>query len=112
MRKLLITIAALSAITLPVAGCGGDDQAASSATELVPAGAALYGEATLEPKGDQKAAVDSILAKFPGGGQAGEKLKEAIEKGLRESDAGITFKDDIEPWLGDEAAYFARGLDA
>ena len=51
MRKLLLTIAALSVTALPVAGCGGDDQAASSATELVPAGAALYGEATLKPRG-------------------------------------------------------------
>ena len=111
MRKLLITIAALSVTALPVAGCGDDEQSASSATELVPAGAAVYGEATVKPEGDQKAAVDSILAKFPGGGQAGEKLKEAIEKGLEESDAGITFKDDIEPWLGDEAAFFVSGLD-
>jgi hypothetical protein len=109
MRKLLLMIAVLSVTALPVAGCGSDDEAASGATELVPAGAALYGEATLKPKGDQKQAVDSILAKFPGG-QGG--LKELIEKGLRESDAGITFRDDIEPWLGDEAAFFASGLDA
>jgi hypothetical protein len=112
MRKLLLTIAVLSATALPVAGCGGDDEAASGASELAPAGAAIYAEATLEPEGDQKKAVDAILAKFPGGGQGGEKLKELIEKGLRESDAGITFKDDIEPWLGDEAAFFATGLDS
>ena len=113
MRKLLLTIAVLSATALPVAGCGGDDgEAASGASELAPAGAAIYAEATLKPEGDQKQAVDAILAKFPGGGQAGEKLKELIEKGLRESDAGITFKDDIEPWLGDEAAFFASGLDS
>jgi hypothetical protein len=110
MRKLLLTIAVLSVTALPVAGCGGDEQSASSAAELAPAGAAMYGEATLKPEGDQKKAVDAILAKFPGGGQAGEKLKEAIEKGLRESDAGITFKDDIEPWLGDQAAFFASGM--
>jgi Protein of unknown function (DUF3352) len=112
MRKLLLTIAALSVTALPVAGCGDDDQAASSATELVPAGAAVYAEATIKPEGDQKQAVESILAKFPGGGQAGEKLQEAIEKGLQESDAGVTFKDDIEPWLGDEAAVFVSGLEA
>ena len=112
MRKLLLTIAALSVTALPVAACGGNDEAASSAAELVPAGATLYAEATLKPEGDQKQAVDSILAKFPGGGQAGEKLKEAIEKGLEKSGGAITFKDDIEPWLGDEAAYFASGLDA
>jgi Protein of unknown function (DUF3352) len=112
MRKLVLTIAALSATALPVAGCGSGDEAASGASELAPAGAAFYAEATLKPEGDQKEAVDAILAKFPGGGQAGDKLKELIETGLRESDARITFKDDIEPWLGDEAAFFASGLAA
>ena len=110
MRKLLITFVALSTIALGAAGCGSEDEAASGASELVPAGAVMYGEATLDPSGDQKEAIDSILSKFPGGGQAGEKLKELIEKGLRESDAPINYKDDIEPWLGDEAAFFASSL--
>ena len=110
MRKLLITVAALYVTALPVAGCGGNEQSASSAAELIPAGAVMYGEATLKPEGDQKAALDSLLAKFPGGGQAGEKLKEAIEKGLRESQGDLSFKDDIEPWLGDEAAFFVSGF--
>jgi hypothetical protein len=110
MRKLLLTIAVLSVTVLPAAGCGDDEQAASGASELAPAGVAIYAEATLKPEGDQKEAIDAILAKFPGGGQATDKLKELIEKGLRESDAPITFKDDIEPWLGDEAAFFASGM--
>jgi hypothetical protein len=111
MRKLLLIIAVLSVTALPVAGCGGEDEAASGASELAPAGAAFYGEFTIRPEGDQKRAVDTILSKFPGGGQAGDKLQELIEKGLRESGAGITFEDDIEPWLGDEAAFFVSGLD-
>jgi hypothetical protein len=110
MRKLVLSVAVLAATALPVAGCGNGDEAASGASELAPAGAAFYGEATLKPEGDQKEAVDAILAKFPGGGQAGDKLEELIEHGLRESGAGITFGDDIEPWLGDEAAFFASGL--
>ena len=68
----------------------------------------MYGEATLKPEGDQKEAIDAILAKFPGGGQAGDKLKDLIEKGLRESDAPVSYKEDIEPWLGDEAAFFVH----
>jgi hypothetical protein len=111
MRRLLLTIAVLSVTALPVAGCGGGDEAASGAAELAPAGAAFYGEFTIRPEGDQKRAVEAILSKFPGGGQAGDKLEELIEKSLQESDAGITFKDDIEPWLGDEAAFFVSGLD-
>jgi hypothetical protein len=107
MRKLLLTFVALSTIALGAAGCGSEDEAASGASELVPASAFVYGEATLEPEGDQKEAINSILSKFPGGGESGDKIKELIEKGLRESDAPISFKKDIEPWLGDEAAFFA-----
>jgi hypothetical protein len=112
MRKLLLTLAVLSVLALVAAGCGSENEAASGASELVPAGALMYGEATLAPEGDQKQAIDSILAKFPGGGQAGDKLKELIEKGLRQSDAPISFKDDVEPWLGDEAAFFASSVDS
>jgi hypothetical protein len=108
MRRLLATAAVLTVPVLAAAGCGDTDEAASGASELVPAGTIIYAEANLKPEGDQKRAIDSILAKFPGGGQAGERLKDLIEKGLRKSDAGISFKDDIEPWLGDEAAFFAR----
>jgi hypothetical protein len=110
MRKLILILAVLSLPSLVALGCGKEDEAASGAAELVPAGSVMYGEATLEPEGDQKEAIDAILAKFPGGGQAGDKLKELIEKGLRESDAPVSFKDDIEPWLGDEAAVFVSSI--
>ena len=110
MRKLILILAVLSAAVFAAVGCGNEDEAASGASELIPAGAAMYGEVTLKPEGEQKEAIDAILAKFPGGGEAGDKLKDLIEKGLRESDAPVSFKKDIEPWLGDEAAFFASGM--
>lgn len=111
MRKLVLTLAALSVIALPVAGCGDDDQGASSPLELVPAGSPLYGEVTINPEGDQEEQVDALLSKFPGGENAGEKLKDLLEKAFRESDASISFKDDIEPWLGDDVAFFVSDFD-
>ena len=110
MRKLLLTLALLVVPVTFAAGCGDTGTAASGASELVPAGSVMYGEVDLAPEGDQKQAIDSILSKFPGGGGAGDKLKNLIEKGLRESDAPISFKQDIEPWLGDEAAFFVGGI--
>src|SRR5215213_8462494 len=107
MRKLLLLIAVLLVPAALAAGCGNNDEAASGASELVPAGSVMYGEADLAPEGDQKQAIDLILSKFPDG-QAG--LADLIEKGLRESDAPISFKKDIEPWLGDEAAFFVGGI--
>ncbi len=64
MRKLILILAALSAAAAVVVavGCGDEDQAASGGAELAPAGAVLYAEATLEPEGDQKKALDAILA--------------------------------------------------
>jgi hypothetical protein len=111
MRKLLLTLAVLSTMLFAAAGCGSEDEAASSALELVPAGVSVYGEATIRPEGDQKEAVDSILSKFPGGGEAGEKLKGLLEKAFRESDASISFEKDIEPWLGDDVAFFVSEID-
>ncbi len=110
MRKLLLTLVVLVVPVSFAAGCGDTGTAASGASELVPAGSVMYGEANLAPEGDQKQAIDSILSKFPGSGSAGDKLKNLIEKGLRKSDAPISFKQDIEPWLGDEAAFFVGGI--
>ena len=105
MRKLLLTLAVVSIAAL-------SPPAAATTTRPVRSLGAGSGRRRPvrrghhQPEGDQKEAVDAILAKFPGGGQAGDKLKDLIEKGLRESDAPISFKEDIEPWLGDEAAFF------
>jgi len=110
MRKLLLIVAVLSIAALVAVGCGKETQAASGASDLVPAGSVMYGEATLKPEGDQNEAIYAILAKFPGGGHAGDKLKDLIEKGMRESDAPLSFKEDIEPWLGDDAAFFVSNL--
>ena len=108
MRKLILVLAVLSIAALVAVGCG-KEEAASSASSLAPATAVLYGEVTLKPEGDQKAAVDAIVSKFPGEGSAGERLQGLVDKALKDSDSGISYKEDIEPWLGDEAAFFVTG---
>jgi hypothetical protein len=105
MRKLALLVALVSIPVLVALGCG-NDEGASSATSLAPAGSVLYAEVDLDPAGDQKQAIDELIGKFPGEGSAGERLRSLVEKGLRESDAPITFEKDVEPWLGDSAAFF------
>ena len=110
MRKLALLLAVVSIPVLVALGCGRDE-AASSATSLAPAGSLAYGEVDLEPSGDQQQAIEALVAKFPGEGSAGERLRSLIEKGLRDSDAPISFEKDVEPWLGDSAAFFVRGAE-
>jgi Protein of unknown function (DUF3352) len=108
MRKLTLVLAVLSIAALATVGCG-KDEAASSASSLAPATSVLYGEVTLSPEGDQKEAVDTIVSKFPGEGSAGDRIQELVDKALKESGSRISYRDDIEPWLGDEAAFFVTG---
>jgi hypothetical protein len=109
MRKPIILLAVLSIAALAAAGCG-KDEAPSSASSLAPATSVIYGEVTLKPEGDQKEAVESIVSKFPGQGSAGDRLQALVDKALKESSGpGLSYKTDIEPWLGDEAAFFVTG---
>ena len=105
MRKLALLVALVSIPVLVALGCG-DNEAASSATSLAPAGSVMYAEVDIDPSGNQKQAIDELIGKFPGEGSAGERLRTLIEDGLRESDAPISFEKDVEPWLGDSAAFF------
>ena len=86
------------------AGCGiGQKQPAT----LAPASSLFYGEVELKPGGDQQAAVDALARKFPGSGDAGQRLSKVAEDALREEDSKISFEGDIKPWLGDTVALFA-----
>lgn len=108
MRKLVLLLAVVSIAVLAAVGCG-KDEAASGASSLAPAASVIYGEVTLKPEGDQKEAVDTVVSKFPGQGSAGDRLQGLVDKALEDSEAGISYKDDVEPWLGDEAAFFVTG---
>ena len=110
MRKVALLLAVLSIPVLVALGCG-KDETPSSAASVVPAGSQAYGEVDLGPSGDQKKAIDALVGKFPGEGDTAERLRSLIEEGLRDSEAPITFEEDVEPWLGDTAAFFVKGAE-
>jgi hypothetical protein len=108
-RALFTTTVLITAIAF-AAGCGNSGSSSSDAASLAPAGSLLYGEATLRPEGDQKAAIDDLVAKFPGEGSAGDRIGRWLEMLVAESDSGLSYEQDIEPWLGDEAAFFISAV--
>ncbi|MEA2271505.1 MAG: hypothetical protein QOI98_213, partial [Solirubrobacteraceae bacterium] len=112
----LAIVAAVTVFLLP--GCGGGGQGrGDEPASIVPSSAFLYFEANLDPKGDQEAAVQTVLAALPGVGAPEQRLQEQFNAyalrryGRRAAD----FKRDIAPWLGDRLASFAlvprRGTD-
>jgi uncharacterized protein DUF3352 len=106
VRRLLLLLALLGA-AVAAAGCGSDK--ASGPAALAPAKAVFYAEATLAPEGEQKRAVESLIAKFPGSGSPGQRIQALLESVFRETRTGLSFEQDVKPWLGDKAAFFAGG---
>lgn len=77
------------------------------AVELAPADSIFYANAFLDPSTDQKVALKALLAKLPRydtPAEASEALTSLLDEGLRH--AGLNFRDDVRPWLGDQVAVF------
>lgn len=78
-----------------------------SAIEFVPDEAVMYGNLFIRPSTDQKRALDALFRKVPGiedSDEAIEKLTDLLDRGL--ASGGFDYEEDVEPWLGDQAAGF------
>lgn len=101
-RVALLAVLSVIAAAL-LAGCGAG---ATQPATLAPSSALVYGEVELQPGGDQKAALDALARKFPGSGDAGQRLGKLIDDASRQGNSKISFQSDIKPWLGERAAFF------
>jgi hypothetical protein len=114
-RSLVLALlcALISAIAV---GCGSSDSGSGGADDpaaLVPATAPVYAEATLRPDGKVGADLDAALKKILRTDDPGAKIQKALDDSIKTD--GVTYKGDIEPWLGDRvgiAVTAIRGDDA
>ncbi len=78
--------------------------------EVLPADTLAVAKLDLDPAAGQKAAMASLLAKFPDLGTSGDEgdLRSALVTPLLEGDSwGLSYDSDVEPWLGDRVAVAA-----
>jgi hypothetical protein len=101
----LLVLALLCALVSAIAiGCGSSSPGSGGADDpaaLVPANAPVYAEATLRPDGKVGADLDAALKKILRTDDPGAKIQKAIDDSGKTD--GTTYKDDIEPWLGERA---------
>lgn len=90
-----------------LAACGNESEPGSPAS-VVPEASAVYATVTLDPEGDQEEAVQAIAERFPGGEDLDRQIARGLSQALKEE--GLNYGDDVEPWLGDEAAAFITGI--
>lgn len=103
LRPLVWLAAALASVVLAMiaGGCGGGDADADPA-RVAPAATLMYFGGVLRPEGDQKEAVDEISRKVLGISSPGKRIQQELDQSLKDDaqTRGITYADDIEPWLG------------
>src|SRR4051794_16909473 len=98
---LALLCALISAIAV---GCGSSSSGSGGADDpasLVPATAPVYAEATLRPDGKVGADLDAALKKILRTDDPAGKIQKALDDSGKTD--GVTYKDDVEPWLGARA---------
>jgi hypothetical protein len=111
MQRRLAAAAALAALALVGAGCGGGSKSgatgSSGAASIVPAGVPAYISIDTSLDSDQWKSLDSLLDKFPGKNRLLAQLRQSFE-----SDAKVSWKNDVRPALGKELDVAALDLEA
>jgi hypothetical protein len=114
-RGTALLAAVAVAVAVPVAGCGSGDSAAGGDPGADPAGslpasAPLYAEAQLQPQGDQREAALAVGRKLLRTQDPAGKLVAMLDKAG--SKHGVSFEQDIKPWLGNRVGVALTALAA
>jgi hypothetical protein len=78
--------------------------------EVLPADTLAFAKLDLDPAAGQKAAMASLLEKFPDlvtGGDEGDLRSALVTPLLEDTSWGLSYDSDVEPWLGDRMAVAA-----
>jgi hypothetical protein len=110
--RLVLFLATAALAALAIAGCGGgSDSSSSDPASLAPATAPVYIEATVQPQGEMKANVESLVQRVAGIDNIGDKVVEEVEKAAQSSDEPFDYGKDVQPWLGEKAGLFLQRYD-
>ena len=116
IRFLLLAV--LSTLALALAACGDDEPSEDvgdlgpDPATMAPADAPFYGEAVVRPDGTMLDDFNSAFGKLLGTEDTSAMLRDAVEQELASSEDGVSYSEDIEPWLGARIGGFVTDYDA
>jgi Protein of unknown function (DUF3352) len=109
--RLVLSVVAVAA-ALALAGCGGDGGSDSNdPASLAPPTSPLFIQATVRPRGELKANVESLVSDVAGIDDIGQTIVDELESSASDSGEDFDFARDIEPWLGERAGMFFERFD-
>jgi hypothetical protein len=99
-------------VALTAAGCGGSGSGGEGdgPASLVPAGAAFYVQAAVQPQGERRDDALAAAAKIMRTDDPAAKLRELIDKEL--ADEGLEWERDFASWLGEDAGFWVTNFEA
>jgi hypothetical protein len=104
-----VLLAVLAAVALLLAACGDDGDSAGGGPDpatVAPVDAPIYGSAAAKPEGDVKEGIEGAIGRLTGSDDPGAMIGDAIAAEIDSDATGITFEEDIEPWLGERMGFF------
>lgn len=104
--RLAVAIAAAAVLAPGLAACGGDDGPEAPPTASVAPADVVFVDAVVRPEGEQRENLDGALSKLLDTDDPGGFVSERVDEALREGDTGLTYREDVEPWLGRHAGIF------
>ncbi len=114
-RAFLLFLVAAMVTALAIAGCGGGDGGGGGSDSTDPASVAppdsLFFLEVTRPKGKAAANVDALAEKIARIDDLGEFIVSELESSALEEGDEVDYAREIEPWLGEKAAFFPRGYD-
>lgn len=110
-KLLVISIAAVLAVSLAVTGCGGSGGGGGEPAGLVPKTAPVYLEANLKPDAGTSEALNEVAQTTLGIDNVGEFIAEELEDAALGEGEKLDFSEEVEPWLGEKAGLYLAGYD-
>jgi hypothetical protein len=112
MRRAAMLLLTCALLALTTAACGkAGSSGADDPASLVPAGTAVYAEATIRPEGDRRDDALAAAGKLLSTSDPAGKLRELVDKALADENPGVSWERDFAPWLGEKAGVWFTGLE-
>jgi hypothetical protein len=111
MVRPVLRLSAALVVVLLIAGCGGSSGSSGDPAEVMPAGAPVFIDATIQPQGEQQEDVESLAKAIGGVDDLGELIVSEAEKAANSSGEPLDFEMEIQPWLGDRAGLYLESYD-